>query len=166
MANTLSFRCHYFQKQQSLQTTSQILTEHKSHGSHLQKDHIYPRMYTDTNLYLISRGISNSLKSIQMTWVHVTKTEAMKLKNFYKAKAIINRVKKQLWMRGNIYTSFVWVSAQCPHYIHEGLPLQQQKYEQSNLGLGKRTSSHVSQKAPQTSSCIEPTKRCSVSLNK
>lgn len=91
---------------------------------------MHPRMHTDTNLYLTSRGISNSLKPIQMTWVHVTKTEAMKLKNFCTAKEIINRVKRQP-MEGRKYLHIIYVNKWSMSKAYEGLPLQQQKYKQS-----------------------------------
>lgn len=43
-------------------------------------------MNTDNNLYLISGERSNSLKSIPMVWVQVTKTQAMKLFNSHTEK--------------------------------------------------------------------------------
>lgn len=122
---------------------------------------IHPRTHTDKNLYLISRGISNSLKSIQMTWVRITRTEAMKLKNCCPAKDLT--VKRQS-MGGRKYLQIIYVNKWLMSKFYEGLPLQPQKHKQPNLEIGQRTSSHFSKKAPQTSSRIEPTKSSSASL--
>lgn len=81
----------------------------------LQKN-AHTRMHTDKNLYLISREISNSLKSIQMTRVQVTKTQAaVKPKNFCTAKETLNKVKRQLWSERKYLQTMYLVN--CPDYM-------------------------------------------------
>lgn len=73
-ANRPSVRWHCSQHPKSLETISLKLWQNAiGHGPSFQKN-AQKWVHTDTNFYFVSKGCSNSLKSIQMTWVQVTKT--------------------------------------------------------------------------------------------